>query len=172
MRIRPNRLSFTDKLFWMKSVCAGIIGILAAYFPTSFFFNFYPAHYQFILLSLIFQSTSIVVSYLFLGASFRTSGFNLRKDWTSLIAFLEALCLGIATTVVVWKFPDFFNRRILFMDNSMLPLFALLSLVTGFSALIFLIAVRTKDIHVSPDSNPVFQKIQANLPGMLLALIF
>ncbi len=172
MRIPPNGISFKDDLFWIKFFSACISGSLVAYFPTSFFFNFYPERYQFILLSVIFQSICIMVVYFVLGSSLKSPGFNLRNDWTSLLTLFEALCLGITTLVVLWKFPDLFNRRILFMDNALLPLFAGLSIVSAIGMVICLKTLKIKDIPVPPDSNQIFKQIRTNLPGILLALIF
>jgi len=158
--------------FRMRLVPLWLAGSVAAYFLTSFFSNFYPSTYQFVLLSLTFQLVCGTVAFLLLDDILQGLRINWQRDWTMILTLCIAFLLSVSAVIISWQFPGLFDRRILFMDLSGVPLFIVLSLISVGSTVMLLKVLNQYGISESLKRASFFRFIQENLPGILLAIFF
>jgi hypothetical protein len=158
--------------FWMRSVPRWLAGSVAAYFLTSFFSNFYPSTYQFVLISLTFQLVCGTVVFLLLDDILQNLQINWQRDWTMILTLCIAFLLSASAVIISWQFPGLFDRRILFMDVSRVPLFIVLSFISMGSTPVLLKVLNQYGIPESLKRASFFRFIQENLPGILLAIFF
>jgi hypothetical protein len=156
----------------MRLVPLWLAGSVAAYFLTSFFSNFYPSTYQFVLLSLTFQLVCGTVASLLLGDILQGLRINWHRDWTMILTLCIVFLLSVSTVIISWQFPGLFDRRILFMDLSRIPLFIVLSFISTGSTAMLLKALDQYGIPESLKRTRFFRFIQENLLGILLAIFF
>lgn len=157
---------------WPRLVPAWLVGSVAAYFLTSFFSNFYPFAYQFVLLSLFFQLLCGMGIFLVSSSIRQNPQTEKHMDWIAALAMLVAFLVSAAAVVMAWQFPGLFRRQLLFMDSSRLRLFVLLS-VFSLGALILLIK-RTNWAAFTERLVParILEFMHENWPGILLAIFF
>src|SRR6266508_568365 len=97
--------------FWLRFVPCWLAGSVAAYFLTSFFSNFYPSTYQFILLSLTFQLLSGMAAFLLFANIPQALRINWQRDWTILLVLCIAFLFSASAVIISWQFPGLFDRR-------------------------------------------------------------
>ncbi|HET9588225.1 MAG TPA: hypothetical protein VFO91_05515 [Anaerolineales bacterium] len=158
--------------FWIHFVPIWIIGSSAAYFLTGFFSNFYPSTSQFVFLSLVFQIIPGTVAVLMLEDILLDFRINWHRDWTMALALGTAFCFSAAAVILAWQFPGLFDRRILFMDPSRLPLFITLAVISTGATAILLRVLNQYEVLASLRMTRVFRFGRQNLPGIVLALFF
>jgi len=163
----PTKKSVKTRVF-----PAWLAGSVAAYFLTSFFSNFHPLFYQFIVLSLLFQLLCGTAVFLFLNETLEKSKAGRQIDPLAVLTLLVALGLSVAAALISWQFPGLFQRRILFMDSSRLPLFALLSLLSLGASIVLLKRLERNGSLERFKQTRFFKFTQQNLPGLLLAIFF
>jgi hypothetical protein len=149
-----------------------LLGLPAAYFLTSFLSNFYPQPHQFVLLSLFIQLVCGVLSVLFFDARLAELIQNWREHWMSLFTFLVVASLPIAAVVISWQFPGLFNRRVIFMDTAMMPLFLSMTLVSTAGTVTLTKWMERKGLNLAFRATSLFQFVQAHLAGILLSMVF
>ena len=172
MNISSQKKPALIKSFSGKFVLTWLTGMIFAYFLTGFFFNFYPSIFQFILLSIILQLLCGTIVPILLDDALNNLQANWQKNWATIPTIILALFFAISTVTVSWQYPSLFNRRILFMDLSVLPLFIGLSFVSMPGTLVFLKALKRYNMYDSLNQSPAFIRLRDNLPGVFLALIF
>lgn len=148
------------------------MGLPAAYFLTSFLSNFYPQPHQFVLPSLFIQLVCGVLSVLFFDARLAELIQNRREHRMSLFTFLVVASLPIAAVVISWQFPALFNRRVIFMDTAMMPLFLSMTLVSAAGTVSLTKWMEHKGLYLSLGRWPLFQFVQTHLAGILLSMLF
>lgn len=168
MNNAPKQSSPSGTSSWVRVVPAWVIGTLAAYPVTGFLSNFYPSIYQFVLLSLFFQSLCGITLHLLMGMP----GIHFRRDPTVLLASGTVFAFCIAVLKLCWQFPEFFDRHILFMDVSLLPIFLISSFFSAGLIATFATILHRKGVAGSPIQSNLLQRLNENLPGIILASIF
>lgn len=158
--------------FWMRLVPVWMAGSAAAYFLTSFFSNFYPSTYQFVLLGLTFQIICGMVAFAFLYDVLQNFRINGYRNWTMVLTLCLAFCLSISAVTISWQFPGLFDRRILFMDLSRVPLFIVLALISAGATAILHKVLNQYGIPELLKRTHFSRFLQENLPGILLAIFF
>lgn len=146
-----------------------LVGSIAAYFLTSFFSNFYPDFYQFVLLSLLFQVLCGITAFLFLRENRPVA---LLRDPLEILTLFIAFILSISAALISWQFPGLFDRRILFMDASRLPIFILLSLISLGLSVLLLKRINGNRFFEQLNRTQFFKFAQENFAGLLLATFF
>jgi len=172
MSIASQEGTSTTKTVGTRFVLPWLVGSLGAYFLTSYFSNFYPLSYQFVLLSLFFQLFCGMAAFLFFSDNLQTSQAEKHNDPLSILTLLLAFALSVSAVVISWQFPGLFQRRILFMDSSRLPAFLLLSLVSLGILAVLLKRMARSGFPEHLKQTRLFKLTQENLPGLLLALFF
>jgi len=142
----------------------------AAYIITSYFSNFYPKPYQFVLLGLIVQLFCGMIAFLLLAGE--AIGISWREHWTSLLALITAAALPVSAIIISWQFPSLFNRHILFMDVTMLPLFLGLIVISATVTVLLIGILEKREIVQAFKASAFFQFVQTNIAGILLSLCF
>src|SRR5688572_6270171 len=172
MNIASHAERFPVRLFWMRFIPIWILGSASAYFLTGFFSNFHSSTYQFVLLSLTFQIICGMVAFLLLYDAFQNAHINWYHDWTTTLALFIAFCFSASAVVISWQFPGLFDRQILFMDASRLPLFIVLALISTIPTAILFKAPNQRTLYESLKRTRLFRLIQENLHGIVLAIFF
>ncbi len=172
MGIVTEESNLTKKTFGARVVLSWLVGTIGSYFLTSFFSNFYPLQYQFIVLSLVFQLLCGTAVFLFFNETPLESQTKWHIDPLAIPALLMGVALSVSTAIISWQFPGLFDRRILFMDPAGLPLFILLLLVSLGTFILLLKATRLNDFLERFKQTRFFKFIQENIPGILLAMCF
>ena len=172
MSIAPRNNILTTKTAWFQFIPAWIVGNIAAYFFTSYLSNFYPLPYQFVLLSLLSQLVGSIGIFLLASKTAYEAPVERRADLLALLTLLFALILSISAALISWQFPGLFQRQILFMDAARLPLFLLLSLISLQSSITLLRTMHQNGVTERMKESRLFQLLQVNLPGLLLAVFF
>src|SRR5215216_5481467 len=95
--------------FGIRFVLLWLIGSVAAYFLTSFFSNFYPSTYQFILLSLTFQLLCGTAAFLLFADLPEALRINWQRDWTMLLVLCIAFLFSASAVIISWQFPGLFD---------------------------------------------------------------
>src|SRR5205809_3290192 len=116
---KPSRIQF---------ILSVIAGNIAAYFLTSFFKNFYPLVFEFVLLSFLFQLLGGISVFFLFGEIKYTLQTNNHYDGLAIVALFVAFSLSVLAVIISWQFPELFDRSILFMDVSALLLFLFVSM--------------------------------------------
>ncbi len=168
----PFQQNTTSTIDWKRFVPLWFLGLLPAYFLTSYFSNFYPAFYQFILLSLVFQIICGLSTYLLLDEALNKTTFHWRSAWTSILVLSLAVALDVATIMLAWQFPGLFNRRILFMNSPLFTAFAALTIPSMASSILILKWMLRSDFRGRLQGTHVWLFIQQNLAGLMLAACF
>ncbi|MGE5776709.1 MAG: hypothetical protein ACM33V_10835, partial [Chloroflexota bacterium] len=125
MSIEPKQNTRTTKTSGIQVGIAWLAGSIGAYFLTSFFSNFYSSLFQFVFLSLLFQFVCGITVFLFIA-----SQTEKRADPLAILTLVLAFTLSTAAAAISWQFPGLFQRNILFMDPSRLPIFVLFALIS------------------------------------------
>lgn len=172
MNIASHEEQLPIRSFWMRFVVCWLAGSAAGYFLTGFFSNFYPSTYQFILLSLTFQLLCGTAAFLLFTDLPQALRINWYRDWTMLLVLCIAFLFSTSAVIISWQFPGLFDRRILFMDLSRVPLFIVLTLISMGGAFLLLKARNQYGMLESLKRARVIGSLQENLPGILLALFF
>jgi hypothetical protein len=172
MNIASHEEHMPIRLFRMRLVPLWLSGTIAAYFLTSFFSNFYPSTFQFVFLSLTFQLLCGTAAFLLLDDILQSLQINWQRDWTMILTLCIAFLLSVSSVVISWQFPGLFDRRILFMDLSKVPLFIVLTFISIGSTLMLLKVLKRNGIPESLKRTRFLRFSQENLPGILLALFF
>jgi hypothetical protein len=172
MNIASHEERLSTGSFRMRFVPLWLSGTTAAYFLTSFFSNFYPSTYQFVFLSLTFQLLCGMAAFLLLDDILEGLEIDWSHDWTTVLTLSIAFLLSVSAVVISWQFPGLFDRRILFMDISRVPLFSVLALISMGSTAILLKTLNRNGIPESLKKVRFFRFLQENLPGILLVLFF
>ncbi|HET9910360.1 MAG TPA: hypothetical protein VFQ13_00655 [Anaerolineales bacterium] len=172
MSIVPEKDTRTTKSIELLLVLSWLAGSIGAYFLTSFFSNFYPLPYQFVLLSLLFQWLCGTAIFLFSNEPTSKSPPKQHTEPLATLTLFVAFALSVAAVVISWQFPGLFNRRILFMELPRLPLFILL-LSISLGAFILLFKFTRLNVFFERFKQPrFFNFTQVNVPGILLAMFF
>ncbi len=156
----------------MRLVLAWLAGSVGAYFLTSFFSNFHPLTWQFVLLSLLFQLLCGAIVFLLSAGTTQASTAGSRGDPLAALALALAFALSAAAAIIAWQFPGLFHRRILFMESSRLLFFGLLA---GVSLAGFIGLLKTKawtGFRQWFEETRLFGLARENRPGLLLASAF
>lgn len=172
MSIASEESTRTTKTVTTRIVPAWLAGSVAAYFLTSFFSNFYPWSYQFVLLSLLFQLLCGTLIFLFSNAIHQKSQTERHIDPLAVLTLLVAFGVSVSALIVSWQFPGLFDRRILFMDFSRLPLFVLLSLLSLAASIVLLKTAKANEFFERLKQTSFFKFTRENIPGILLSLFF
>lgn len=172
MSIAPQESTLTTKTGWFQFILAWIVGICAAYFFTSFFSTFYPLPYQFVLLSMLSQLLCGIGIFLLTRNTAHDMQVERRVDPLAILTLLLAFLLSVSAVLIAWQFPGLFQRRILFMDAARLPLFILMSLISLQGSIALLKTIERNGFAERLKESQLFQFIQGNLPGVLLAAFF
>src|SRR5687768_914800 len=158
--------------FRMRFVPLWLAGTIAAFFVTSFFSNFYPSTYQFVFLSLTFQLLCGMAAFLLLEDVLEGLRIDWQRDWTMVLTLCVAFLLSVSAVVISWQFPGLFDRRILFMNVSRVPLFIVLAFISAGSTAMLLNVLNRNGLPESLKRARSYRFLQENLPGVLLALFF
>lgn len=158
--------------FGMRFFLAWLSGSLGAYLLTGFFSNFHSSFWQFILLSVLFVCLCATISFLFLHGISEKIKAGQQVEPLTVVTLLIAFGLCLAALLISWQYPGLFPRRILFMDPSRLPIFALLALISLGLSLVLLNRLEQGGFTERFRRTRAFQITQPNLPGILLALFF
>src|SRR6266496_842136 len=137
MGIAEQESASSTKVAWARFVVFWFVGNILAYFLTGFFSNFYPALYQFILLSFLFQFLFGIGAVLFLNEVGQSTQAEKYNDPFAILTLLIALALSLIAVIISWQFPGLFYRHILFMESSRLLLFVLLALISLVASTVF-----------------------------------
>jgi hypothetical protein len=172
MQNKPFQQNITFIIIWKRFIPLWLTGLVPAYFLTSYFSNFYPASYQFILFSLVFQILCGLSAYFLLDEPLNRTIFHWRRAWTTILVLSLAVVLDIATIVLVWQFPGLFHRQILFMDPSLFTAFAVLTIPTISGSTLVVKRLLRSDFQSWLQQTPHWQFIQHNLAGLLLTASF
>jgi hypothetical protein len=172
MNIASKENTPTPNTVWMRSVLAWLLGSVGAYFLASFFSNFYPLSYQFVLLSLLFQLLCGATAFLFLSETPEKSKTSRPIDPFAVLALMIAFSLSVAAVVISWQFPSLFPRRILFMDSARLPFFLGLSVISWGAFIVLLIRMGRSGFIEHLTWTRFFKSMQENMTGILLAISF
>jgi len=172
MSIASQESTLTAKIVGTRFVLPWVVGSVGAYFLVSFFSNFYPSLYQFVLLSLLFQLLCGTAALLFFSEIIRNPPAEKYTDWLAILTLFIAFALSVSAVIISWQFPGLFHRRILFMDSSMLPLFLLLSLVSLGASAVLLKTMNRNGFSERLKQTPFFRFIQENLSGVFLTIAF
>lgn len=164
MYLRTPRLSYFLLLHFA--------GMPAAYFLTGFLSNFYPQSHQFVLISLLTQAACGLFSILFFDECLARLIRNWRKHWISLLTFFVVFSLSITAVVISWQFPEFFNRRIIFMDVARMPLFLSTALISALGSVTLIRWMEHKGWMVLFKATSFFYFMQMHLDGIFLAAMF
>ena len=156
MNIASHEEHLPIRLFRMRFVPLWLAGTVAAYFLTSFFSNFYPSAYQFVLLSLTFQLLCGTAAFLLLADVLEGLRINWQRDWTMILTLCIAFLLSVSAVIISWQFPGLFDRQILFMDISRVPLFIVLAFVSMGSTAILLNVLNRNGISEIAEKSPLF----------------
>ncbi|HSB02466.1 MAG TPA: hypothetical protein VLE49_17570, partial [Anaerolineales bacterium] len=168
MSIEREQNTPATKAVGARAVLPWLAGSIGAYFLVSFFSNFYPALYQFVLLSLLFQILCGTAAFLL----FSGSQAERRSDRPAVLTLVIAFALSVSAVIVSWQFPGLFNRRILFMDSSRLPIFVGLIVISLGASIVLLKTMERNGALERLRETRFFKFIQENLPGLLLAMFF
>ena len=172
MSIAPQNSTLTTRTGWFQFIPAWIVGNFVAYFITSFFSTFYPLAYQFVVLSLLSQLLCGMAVFLLSSKTAHEVQAEKRVDLLGMLTLLLAFILSIWAVVIAWQFPGLFQRQILFMDAGRLPLFVLMSLISLQGSIALLKTLEQNGVADRLKESRLFQFIQTNLPGVLLAAFF
>lgn len=173
MTIASQERTATQKTIWTRFVLSWFVGSMGAYLLASFFFNFYPFRYQFVVLTLFFQLFCGITVFLFLPEIPQKLQYETHNnDPLAILTLFIGFALSLTAVILAWQFPGLFSRKILFMESAKLPLFIALSLVSlGLSVLVL------KRIHENGFAERLkqtrfFRFVRENLLGLLLAMFF
>jgi hypothetical protein len=160
-KIKPSSLNLS------RLALGWVAGTGAAYFLTSFFSNFYSGTDRFILLGLGLNVLCAAAAAWIVDEAWTRLRSGWRTEWPGLLVLLLASFLTMGAVRVSMGFPGLFDSRLLFMENSRLPLFIGLS-VLSFPLTYFLLRrVREQRLPAS------FVKFaRENFSGLLLAAFF
>jgi hypothetical protein len=172
MSIAPVINNLTTKTAWTRFVLLWSVGSVWAYFLTSFFSNFYPLPYQFVLLGLLFQMLCGMGAFLFFSEIASGSDEERHNDPFAILTLFVVFALSISAVIISWQFPGLFHRRILFMDSSMLPLYLLLALISLGITLLLLKTMSWERFFEQLRQSQFFKFVQENLLGILLSIFF
>jgi hypothetical protein len=172
MSIASQGNTLTKRIDWARLVFVWCTGSIAAYFLTSFFSNFYPLGYQFVLLSLFFQLLCGMGIFLLSGESVEASPPHKENIWLSIPALLPASALSVSAIIISWQFPGLFDRGILFMDVSRLRLFLVLSPISLLGLAGLVNRMEATGLSFRLKQTPFVRLLQRNAPGILLAALF
>lgn len=172
MSIAPQESTLTTKTGWFQFILAWIVGNCASYFFTSFFSTLYPLPYQFVLLSMLSQLLCGIGIFLLARNTAHDMQVERRVDPLAILTLLLAFLLSVSAVLIAWQFPGLFQRRILFMDAARLPLFILMSLISLQGSIALLKTIERNGFAERLKESQLFQFIQGNLPGVLLAAFF
>src|SRR5258705_9060347 len=95
-----------------------------------------------------------------------------QREVTIILTLCIAFLLSVSAVIISWQFPGLFDRLILFMDLSRVPLFIVLSLISMGSTVMLLKVLNQYGISESLKRASFFRSLQENLPGILLAIFF
>lgn len=168
MSIAAEENNLTHRSLGMRGILFWLAGSVGAYFLTGFFSNFHPLQYQFILLSLVFPLLCGTAAFLLFGKELHEQ----HVDPLAVLTLITAFGVSVSAAIISWQFPGLFDRRILFIDPSRLPLFILLSSIS-LGAFILLFKVTKLDVFFERFKRTrFFNFTQENIPGILLAIFF
>lgn len=146
--------------------CSGWREALGRIFSQASFPIFILRPINLVVLSLLFPLLCGTGAFLYFNEI--TSGVETKKqnDPFAVLTLLLARALSVSAVIISWQFPGLFHRRILFMDFSTLPLFALLSLLTLGISVAFLKTTNWESFFERLKQTPFFNFVQTNLFGM------
>jgi hypothetical protein len=113
-----------------------------------------------------------VVVFLFLTYEPENTGADTNDRWISLLALTVVFTLAISAVVISLQFPGLFDRKVVFMDITSLPLFVGLAVISAVGTVILTGIMEQKDIVQALTKSLFFQAMQANRVGIILSLIF
>lgn len=155
-----------------QTIVPMLVGGVGAYFLTGFFSNFYPLTYQFVFLSLLFQSICGGAAFLFSNKIIQTLRAKKHPDPLAILTLAVAFALSISAARISWQFPGLFDRRILFMDSSEFIFFVSLLWVSLIVSSLLLKIVKWKKLLEQFEQTDFFKFIWENMPGIFLTLFF
>jgi hypothetical protein len=172
MSIASPESTLTTKTIGTRFVLLWFVGSIWAYFLTSFFSNFYPLPYQFVLLSLLFQLLCGIGSFLFFSEIASGPEAEKHNDPFAILTLFVVFALSISAAIISWQFPSLFHRQILFMDSSRLPLYILLALISLGVTVLLLKTMSWERYFERLKQTQFFKFLQENLLGILLSIFF
>jgi hypothetical protein len=170
MSIASQESTLTPRIIGTRFVLLWSMGNIGAYFLTSFFSNFYPLPYQFVVLSLLFQFLCGIGAFLFFSEIDSGPEAEKYNDPFAIFTLFVAFALSISALVISWQFPGLFHRRILFMASSMLPLYLLLSLISLGVTTLLLKTMSWEGFFERLKRTQFFKFVRENLLGILLSI--
>ncbi len=147
---------------------AWLFGSLVTYFVLGFLKNFYPAAWQLILWGAIYQTSAVMVFYYLL----RTIRFDLARHGLSLLILLAVFAFTGAVIWMLTGYPHWFDANFFLLSGSALVWFAGLIVCSALWLAALLIVFEQRGLEKTLLSSRVFGFLRANLPGILLALLF
>jgi hypothetical protein len=172
MSIASEESTLITRIAGTRFVLLWSVGSVWAYFLTSFFSNFYPLPYQFVLLSLLFQLLCGIGVFLFFSEIASGPEAEKHNGPFAILTLFIAFALSVSATVISWRFPGLFRRRILFMDSTMLPLFILLFLISLGVSVLILKKISWEGFVEWLKQTNFFKFLQGNQLGILLSIFF
>ena len=145
-------------------VIAVSVGNIAAYFVTSFLFNFHPQDFEFIIIS----PTSLIACGVIALGLFDES-FDVRPNSATTATLFLASLLSISAIVIALQFPGLFDPRILFMESGRFWFFVFLALIAD--AALFFVSKRAEIISIIKKTR-IVSHARENLLGLYLAVGF
>jgi hypothetical protein len=163
----PNN---TPPIFPQKILTHHFLGILPAYFLTTYFSTIYNGFVSFLLIGLLFQILCGILIRVFLSEN------PPKTDWrdhrASILTLITTAALPLSAAVISWQFPSLFDQRLLIMDASRLPVFlGLLVISTPLSLWGNYILGRSGFFHTIETAGPI-RFLQKNRAGIVAALLF
>jgi hypothetical protein len=172
MSIASHKSAFVTRPILARIALSWLAGMVAAYFLTGFFSNFYPQTYQFVFLALIFQALCGIGMVLIGGEIAAGEQVAKPDDWVASLVLLIAFLLSVTAVLISWQFPGLFHRQILFMGLSKLGLFAVLAPISLVFSLVLLRMAEHNGFLERLKQTRLFKFTQENRPGIWLSAFF
>lgn len=153
-----------------KNLPNHLLGIIPAYILTIYFSTIHDGFVPFLLISLTFQILCGIFIRVFLSEN--PPKMDWRNQRASILTLITAAALPLSAAVISWQFPSLFDRRLLFMDASRLPVFLGLLLISTPLSLWVNHALGRSGVFHATDSAGLIQFLQKNRAGFMAALLF
>lgn len=153
-----------------KNLLYHFLGIIPAYFLTTYFSTIYNGFVPFLLIGLLFQILCGILIRVFLSEN------PPKTDWrdhrASILALITTAILPLSAAFISWQFPGLFDRRILVMDASRLSVFlGLLVISTPLSLWVNYALERSGGFHAIETAGFI-RFLQKNRAGIVAAVLF
>ena len=138
-------------------------GVLS-FFALGFLQNFYPHSWQFVILTILLNILfTLVLDFILNHAANVLS--NSRGHTPSILVLSLGLALVILTLQLLLQYPSIFSSEFFLPESRLLPIFLALTILSSGLTMIAL----PKTTWLEWQASPFADRIQRNLPGLLLA---